>query len=183
MVSTGCLRMNARLNDAQFRNDDRLKYTPKDIRASWDPKSNYLFKDLTEEDWAASRRKFLEDLKLVGRMHRAGVSILAGTDVMNPCCFPGFSLHDELALLVEAGLPPMAALQAATSHAARFMGQFDHRGSIETGKVADLVLLDKDPLADIKNTRSIRAIVLNGKLMPRAALDAMLVEAEALANK
>jgi imidazolonepropionase-like amidohydrolase len=116
-------------------------------------------------------------------MYRAGVSIIAGTDVMNPFCFPGFSLHDELALLVEAGLPPMAALQAATSNAARFMGQLDRRGTIETNKVADLVLLDKNPLADIHNTRSIQAIVLNGKLMPRASLDAMLVEAEALANK
>jgi imidazolonepropionase-like amidohydrolase len=86
-------------------------------------------------------------------------------------------------LRVEAGLSPMAALQASTSNAARFIGQVDLRGTIETGKIADLVLLDKDPLADIHNTRSIQAIVLSGKLMPRAALDAMLVEAEALANK
>jgi imidazolonepropionase-like amidohydrolase len=63
------------------------------------------------------------------------------------------------------------------------MGQLDRRGTIETGKIADLVLLDKNPLADIHNTRSIQAIVLNGKLMPRAALDAMLTEAEALAAK
>jgi imidazolonepropionase-like amidohydrolase len=115
-------------------------------------------------------------------MHRAGVSILAGTDTLNPYCFPGFSLHDELALLVEAGLSPMAALQTSTSNAARFMGQLDHRGTIETGKVADLVLLDHNPLAEIHNTRSIRAVVLGGKLMPRAALDAMLADAEAAAK-
>jgi imidazolonepropionase-like amidohydrolase len=77
----------------------------------------------------------------------------------------------------------MEALQAATSNAARFMGQLDRRGTIETAKIADLVLLDKNPLADIHNTRSIRAVVLQGKLMPRAALDAMLAEAEALAAK
>ena len=70
-----------------------------------------------------------------------------------------------------------------TSNAARFMGQSDRRGTIETGKIADLVLLDKNPLADIHNTLSIRAVVLSGKLMPRAALDAMLAEAEALAEK
>jgi len=75
------------------------------------------------------------------------------------------------------------ALQAATSNAAQFMGQLDSRGTIEVGKIADLVLLDKNPLADIHNTRSIRAIVLNGRIMPRATLDAMLAEAEALANK
>jgi imidazolonepropionase-like amidohydrolase len=77
----------------------------------------------------------------------------------------------------------MAALQASTKEAARFMGQLDRRGTIEPGKIADLVLLDHDPLADIHNTRSIRAVVLGGKLMLRAALDAMLTEAEASAAK
>jgi imidazolonepropionase-like amidohydrolase len=173
-------RWVTRLNDAPSVDDARLKYVRKNAR-SFDPKTNVLFKDMTAEGWAASRSVFHENMKLVGRMHRAGVSILAGTDTFNPP--PGFSLHDELALLVEAGLSPMAALQASTSNAARFMGQLDRRRTIEPGKIADLVLLDKDPLADIHNTRYIEAIVLNGKLMPRTALDAMLVEAETLANK
>jgi imidazolonepropionase-like amidohydrolase len=115
-------------------------------------------------------------------MYRAGVPILAGTDTMNPQCFPGFGLHDELALLVDAGLPPLAALQAATRNAAEFMGQLDRRGTIEVGKTADLVLLDKDPIADIHNTRSIQAVVLSGKLCRRAALDAMLAKAQTLAS-
>ena len=101
---------------------------------------------------------------------------------MNPQCFPGFGLHDELALLVDAGLSPLAALQAATRNAADFMGQLDRRGTIEVGKTADLVLLDKDPLADIHNTRSIQAVVLRGKLYSRAALDAMLAKAQTLAR-
>jgi imidazolonepropionase-like amidohydrolase len=111
-----------------------------------------------------------------------GVPILAGTDTMNPHCLPGFGIHDELALLVDAGLTPLAALQAATRNAAQFMGQLDRRGTIEAGKTADLVLLDKDPLADIHNTTSIQAVVLNGKLFPRAALDAMLAKAQTLAG-
>ena len=115
-------------------------------------------------------------------MYRAGVPILAGTDTMNPQCFPGFGLHDELALLVDAGLSPLAALQAATRNAADFMGQLDRRGTIEVGKTADLVLLDKDPLADIYNTRTIQTVVLRGKLYPRAALDAMLAKAQTLAS-
>jgi imidazolonepropionase-like amidohydrolase len=119
-------------------------------------------------------------MRIVGLMYRAGVPILAGTDAMNPKCFPGFSLHDELALLVDAGLSPLAALQAATRNAAQFMGQLDSRGTIEDGKIADLVLLDADPLADIHNTRSIQAVVLNGKLYPRVALDAMLAKAQTL---
>ena len=116
-------------------------------------------------------------------MYRAGVAILAGTDAMNPGCFPGFSIHDELALLVNAGLSPLAALQAATRNAAQSMGQLDRRGTVEVGKIADLVLLDADPIADIHNTRSVRAIVLNGKLYPRESLDARLLNAQVLASR
>src|ERR1700677_3248574 len=121
-------------------------------------------------------------MKIVGLMYKAGVPILAGTDAMNPHCFPGFGIHDELALLVDAGMSPLAALQAATRNAAQFIGQLDRRGTIEVGKVADLVLLDKDPLADIHNTRAIQAVVLSGKLYPRAALDAMLAKAQTLTS-
>ena len=129
-----------------------------------------------------NRLQFDESLRLVGLMYRAGVPILAGTDTMNPQCFPGFGIHDELALLVDAGLSPLAALQAATRNAAEFMGQLHRRGTIEVGKTADLVLLEKDPLADVHNTRSIQAVVLSGKLYPRAALDAMLAKAQTLAS-
>jgi imidazolonepropionase-like amidohydrolase len=130
-----------------------------------------------------TKAEFDESMKIVGLMYRAGVPILAGTDAMNPGCFPGFSIHDELALLVDAGLSPLAALQTATRNAAQFMGQLDRRGTLEAGKIADLVLLYADPLADIHNTRSIRAVVLNGKLYSRETLDAMLANAQALANR
>jgi imidazolonepropionase-like amidohydrolase len=153
------------------------------MRAKWD--AGY-YKDVPPEPRAAIVRlnqlEFDESKRLVGLMYRAGVPVLAGTDSMNPQCFPGFGLHDELALLVDAGLSPLAALQAATRNAADFMGQLEHRGTIEVGKTADLVLLDKDPLTDINNTRSIQAVVLSGKLYPRAALDAMLAKAQTLAS-
>src|SRR5215469_8476788 len=90
------LRMNAFINDPQFTSDDRLKYIPKSARAEWAPTR---YKDATPEDWAAIRAKFREDLKFVGRMHRAGVGIIAGTDVMNPYCFPGFSCTTSLPFL------------------------------------------------------------------------------------
>jgi imidazolonepropionase-like amidohydrolase len=174
------LRSVTRLTDAGFKDDQRLKYVPKATKASW---GTAAFIGMPPAGQAALKTFFDGNIRIVGAMHRAGVGIVAGTDTMNPYCFPGFSLHDELSLLVEAGLPPMAALQASTKEAARFMGQLDQRGTIEPGKIADLVLLDRDPLADIHNTRSIRAVVLGGKLMPRAALDAMLTEAEASAGK
>jgi imidazolonepropionase-like amidohydrolase len=129
-----------------------LKYVPGDARGFWKDSTENTVKERTAEIWDDAHREFPEELKLVGRMYRAGVGILAGSDVYNPYIFPGFSLHDELSLLVEAGLPPMAALQAATIGPARFMGQEQRRGTIEVGKVADLVLLDRDPLADIHNS-------------------------------
>ena len=171
------------LDDGNFMHKEWLIYVPSDTRDFWKDFSENTVKQRTAEVWAEAHREFPEELKLVGRMYRAGVGILAGSDVYNPYIFPGFSLHEELSLLVEAGLPPMAALQTATINAARFMGQADRRGTIEVGKIADLVLLDRDPLADIHNSTTIRAVVLDGTLLTRATLDAMLAEAEALAAK
>jgi imidazolonepropionase-like amidohydrolase len=176
--------LRAQIDDPLLDDDPRLKYLSKDVRAKWD--AGY-YRHLPPEPRAAmaklTRAEFDESMRIVGLMYRAGVPILAGTDAMNPGCFPGFSIHDELALLVDAGLSPLAALQAATRNAAQFMGQIDSRGTIEVGKIADLVLLDQDPLADIHNTRSVRAVVLNGKLYPRETLNVMLLRAEALAGR
>ena len=175
--------LRAQIDDPLNANDPRLKYLSRDVRAKWD---DGYYKNVPPGPRAAivklSGLQFDESKRLVGLMYRAGVPILAGTDAMNPQCFPGFGIHDELALLVDAGLSPLAALQAATRNAAEFMGQLDRRGTIEVGKAADLVLLDKDPLADIHNTRSIQAVVLSGKLYPRETLDAMLLKAQALAS-
>lgn len=131
----------------------------RELRVSWDPSLDLRFKDATATDFAIAHRAYRQELKLVGAMARAGVGILAGTDCGNPYCFPGFSRHDELALLVEAGLTPMEALQAATRNGAHFMGGEHELGTIEPGKLADLVLLTANPLKDIRNTRRIEAVV------------------------
>jgi imidazolonepropionase-like amidohydrolase len=119
--------------------------------------------------------------RVVGEMQSAGVKILPGTDTAAPFVYPGFSLHEELALLVRAGLTPMQALQTATVGAAEFMGKSATQGTIEKGKAADLVLLDADPLADIHNTSRIAAVVIRGKLLDRGALDELLSSAEKFA--
>src|SRR4029450_3694865 len=111
-------------------------------------------------------------------MFRAGVPLLAGTDVSNPYCFPGFSLHDELALFVESGVSALGGLQAATRNAAVFMDASDKYGSVKPGKIADLVLLDADPLKDIHNTTKISAVFLAGKEFDRGALDEQLRKGE-----
>lgn len=113
--------------------------------------------------------------QLVGDMHRAGVPFLAGSDSGPATGVPlGISLHEELELLVASGLSPLEALQTATRNPAFYFGVLTLMGTVEVGKSADLVLLDANPLDDIRNTRRISAVVLRGAYYPRAALDAML---------
>jgi imidazolonepropionase-like amidohydrolase len=107
---------------------------------------------------------------------------MAGTDAMNPYCFPGFSLHDELALLVDSGLTPLAALQATTLNPARFLGRTTELGTVEPGKIANLVLLRADPLANIHNTTQIEAVWLRGQYFDRNALDGLLQHARQAAK-
>ena len=116
-------------------------------------------------------------------LNEAGVLLLAATDVGVPFQVPGISLHVELERLVEAGLSPLEALQAATHNPARVLKMADSLGSIEPGKLADLVLLDANPLEDIRNTQKIRAVVADGRLYRRADLDRLLAEVELLNSK
>jgi len=175
------LHMFAYGNDPAFLADPRMKYLPPGMKRSWDPSK--LEGERTAQDFAYSRIEFKKYMQVVGDMSKAGVGMLAGTDSQNPYTFYGFSLHDELGFLVQAGLSPMQALQALTLNPALFFGIEKDLGTVEQGKIADLVLLDADPLAAIGNTKRIDAVIYGGKLYSRAALDAMLARAEALAGR
>lgn len=166
------LRSNAYLGDQNFRKDPRLKYVPRPIRERWGQR----IANRNDNDYA--RKVFKKEVEIVGAMQRAGVQLLAGTDTGNPFCFPGFSLHDELALMVIGGLTPSESLRAATLNPAKFLGLDKTLGTIEMGKIADLVLLDADPLVDIRNTQKINAVISNGRLLDRKALNKMLAQAE-----
>jgi tetratricopeptide (TPR) repeat protein len=174
------LRLSA--SDPSITNDDRVKYMPPDLRLYWNGRRDSWAKKSPAEI-AARKKYFQRQLEIVGVMQRAGVDILAGTDTENPYCFPGFSLHDELGWLVQAGLSPMEALQAATRNAARFMGRENELGTVQQGKLADLILLEANPLNDIVNTRKIAAVVYGGRLFPKSSLDKMLAKVEALAAR
>ncbi|MBE0433155.1 amidohydrolase family protein [candidate division WOR-3 bacterium] len=176
------LRSMRSWDDRNFINDPRLKYMPKNVRESWDMKNHPFFASNTAEDWTIGIKVYQKEFESVGAMRRVGVKLLAGTDVLNPFCFPGFSLHDELGLLVEAGLTPMQALQAATCNPAEFLGLTDSLGTVEAGKIADLVLLQANPLEDIGNTRKIAGVVFNGKFFPKTALDEILAKIETIAS-
>lgn len=163
--------------DVRQGQDERLRYIAPDLAESW---QRFPRTSRSPQELADQQELFRHQLALVGDMNRAGVGLLAGTDALNPFCFPGFSLHDELELLVQAGLSPMQALQAATRNPAEYLDELDSAGTIATGKRADLVLLSADPLADIRNTRLIDGVVAAGVLLPRDRLDAMLTEVEAV---
>ncbi len=122
------------------------------------------------ETFELRRRQFAKLQELTRVLHEAGVELLAGTDAPIHFLPPGLSLHQELELLVEAGLPPAAALAAATINNARALGRSAELGSIEPGKLAHLVLLDADPLTDIRHTRRISLVVRSGIVCEPAAL-------------
>jgi hypothetical protein len=166
-------------DDESMRKDPRLAFIPRPMQERWSRRSV----DRGEQGNAVAKQLFQKDLELVGAMRHAGVAILAGTDTGNPFTYPGFSLHDELALLVAAGLTPAEALRAATLEPARFLGQQEMLGTIDAGKVADLVLLEGNPLEDIRNTQRIDAVIANGQLYERKALDRMLTDGRSAAER
>ncbi len=122
----------------------------------------------SEQDWA--RRSDL--LKALKSAHDAGVRIVGGSDTGNPFVFPGYSMHEELELMVEAGLTPMEALVAATRRAAEMLEAEDIFGTVEPGKRADLLILGRDPLKDIRNTRTLEVVIRGGAVIDRSSLRA-----------
>jgi hypothetical protein len=165
----------AHLDAPASRNDPRLAYLPGDIVSFWNPTNNFFHTNgFSAGDWQTAHSCFAKRCELVGMMAKAGVGILAGTDTPNPGAFPGFGIHDELALLVKCGLTPRQALQTATINPARYFGWEQMMGTVEVGKVADLVLLDANPLEDIRNTTKIDAVFARGRYFDRATLDQIL---------
>jgi imidazolonepropionase-like amidohydrolase len=172
-------RMHSLLGEKTSPNSSGLAYLPPSLKSRWDSRRGATLRKLGAADFANYKRSLRSQLELVGAMHRAGVGFLAGTDTGALDCLAGFALHDELELLVNAGLTPMEALQTATRNPAHYLGRQNDLGTIERGKVADLVLLDANPLEDIRNTTKIDAVVLGGRLLTRADLRAQLAAVEA----
>jgi imidazolonepropionase-like amidohydrolase len=171
---------DAQFNDSRVTGDARLKYIPPTIQKRW---NDYAKQHAGPSPWD---KVFEKRLVMVRAMHRAGIPMLAGTDAAwgVPYTYAGFSLHDELELLVRAGLTPLESLQTATLNPARFLGRTQDLGTIEKGKLADMVMLTASPLEDIHNTQKIDAVFVNGRPLTRRDLDALLAQAEiAVKNK
>lgn len=172
-IQVPTLRLNALGVRPPFSRDDwdeLLEELPADVQVEWRAateasRSSPPMRDTTFGVWS---------LHLTKLMHDGGVPIAAGTDTPIGFAAPGYSLHSEMEMLVRAGLTPMEALEAATVHPAEFFGMSGELGTVETGRLADLVLLSADPLADISNVRAVEAVVTKGELLTREALNAMI---------
>ena len=147
------------------------RYLPVPIRDTWRERLTDYTNEFKYLEWEEHGHWAIE---AVNKMYKTGVKFLAGTDSPGLIFVPGFSLHDELGALATAGLPPLAILQTATINPARYFKISDQIGSIEEGKLADIVLLKADPLEDIGNTRKITTVISRGHVYDRSTLDKLL---------
>lgn len=172
------------IDQTDFAHDSRARYVPafwKDV--TWKRFTDEITQGFNSDDLPTRQRFVAKELEVVKAMHDAGIPFLAGTDTApGVYIFPGFSLHEELQRFVAAGFTPMEALQTATLNPARFLGMDDRFGTIEKGKAADLVLLDANPLDDIRNTQKIDAVIVNGRYLSRSDLDKLLAGVESAAR-
>ena len=161
--------------------DARRKYVPQSLADFWRKQIEMKKSESEKLDWMAIRRSNVEIFRI---LHKAGVKMMVGTDLGAPLCYPGFGLHDELELMVsDIGLTPAEALQSATRLPAEFMGLGGTLGTIEKGKLADLVLLDANPLVDIRNTSKIAAVIVGGRMLEKAELKSMMDKMASEAGK
>jgi imidazolonepropionase-like amidohydrolase len=160
--------------------DERRKYIAASNKKGWERAWPATQEDAKTQ--AIRAGLFETQLHWAAAMRREGVRFLAGTDTGIRDAYPGFSLHDELEWLAKAGFSPMEALQAATRNPAIVLDQEKSLGVVEAGKVADLVVLDANPLEDISNMKKIHGIVLGGRWLSRQTLDALLTAVEKAAG-
>jgi len=175
-------KLDAYAADEQFTSDERLKFIPAPLRMLWlEDAANMTQR--AGDGGAESYRAFYEfGIRQTGIAHRAGVTVLAGTDAPDSFAFPGTGLHDELDHFARAGLTPLESLRTATLAPARFLGLEGKAGVLKVGARADMVLLGSNPLADIQAVRDVDAVLLAGAYYDRAALDRMLAGAESAAG-
>ena len=170
------------LPDTVLGSDSTLKYRSPSLRRL-EKLMMSMPTNVPQSAGAVGRQIFAKRVELVGAMHRAGIPLMTGSDAPGKNALAGFSLHDELSFFVQAGLSTMDALRSATYEPARYFNALDSLGTIGPGKIADLLLLDADPLEDIINTRRIAAVIWNGRVMDAADRKRVLEDAERAARQ
>ncbi len=167
------------MHDPKVLEDPNLRYLTPSGRRRFESIREFYISALTETEVSDFRQIIY---RIVAHLQNAGVGILAGSDAVGGFPPYGFALHYELEELANAGLTPAEVLRTATLNPAKFLNRSNELGTVETGKIADLVLLDANPLEDISNTQKIQAVVANGRYFDRQALDKLLETAEQAAN-
>ena len=160
-IQVPTLRLNALALTPAFEREDwreALQDMLPEVQSDWRAPPSWFEKDITKRETRFQKYS----IEMVGRMHAQGVPIGAGTDTPIGMAIPGYSLHNELEFLVNAGLSPLEALKSATLRPAEFLNLESQMGTIEVGKVADLVLLTANPLESISNTRKISLVISKG---------------------
>ncbi|MFL1897435.1 amidohydrolase family protein [Aquimarina sp. 2-A2] len=159
----------------EVQNSEYIKYLHPILQDRWlNPSTNHYYKR-TSPEFIATIDAYIDfHKKLIKAFNDAGVPIVAGTDSGIPVIIPGFSLHDELGLMVEASMTNEKVLLSATRLPAEWLGIDKETGTVEVGKYADLILLDKNPLEDIKNTRTVNGVFVSGTWVDKKRLDTML---------
>jgi hypothetical protein len=159
-----------------------VRYVPASTVNGWIERLSSFRKIRDEKDMEAQKRSYQLEVQLVQMMRRAGVRFMIGTDAET--FYPaGFGLHTELGLFVSSGFSSLEALQAATLNPSAYFGRTADLGTVDVGKLADLVILEANPLDDIRNTERIAGVVTAGRYLDRQALDRLLSEAASLSNK
>ncbi|MDH4046896.1 MAG: amidohydrolase family protein [Gammaproteobacteria bacterium] len=154
-----------------------MKYMPSGTVSNWQEAKLGFLNDVSYKSSTVERAIELRR-KLILALHRAGAGLLLGSDAPQVFNVPGFSIHRELRMLVEAGLSPFEALQTGTVYPASFLNQEARFGTVQTGLDADLVLLDGNPLDDIDNSRRIHGVILGTRWLSRQDLDRLLKQFE-----
>jgi imidazolonepropionase-like amidohydrolase len=150
--------------DASWKRPN-MNYATVMLREWWNSDNGY-----TRDDWASKRRGDALRAKIVTALHGAGAGLLVGTDTPHPFVMPGFSVHEELSNFVTLGMSPYEALKAATVDAAEFMGVPGYFGVIRPGVRADLILLEANPLDDVRNTSRIAGVMVRGHWLSQEVL-------------
>ena len=161
-----------------YKNQEQNKYVSEDLLQQWDPELNFPEKMFPPIAWETGKELFTTSLKITKTLNDNKVNILAGTDCGVSYVIPGFSLHDELILLVKAGLSNSDALKTATVNPSKYFNVSDNDGQVMEGMNANILLLEANPLEDISNTKKIYGVIRNGKYLNRGYLDNLLKEAE-----
>ncbi|MGY0036199.1 amidohydrolase family protein [Pedobacter sp. NJ-S-72] len=172
-------RTVAYLDQDDHKNDPYLQYIGKGLRKTYTWRVERAAKD-GPAAIAFRHEVFEKSASVLPLLQKAGVKILAGTDAgyLNSFDYPGIGLHQELELFVKYGLTPLQALQASIINSPEFLNQKNY-GSITSGKKADILLLDENPLNDIRATQKINAVIVKGQLLDRGTLDKMLEDIKA----